>query len=354
MGTWSPLPQARKLVPLVGCPHPRFGLAFKERPFHPFGMPKPMHIQFPGLDPIPILFEDRTVLAIDKPAGWMLIPFTWQRTNRNLQAAIDSSIAGGHFWAKSRNLKYLRHIHRLDAETTGILLFAKSAGALDVMGDLFEQREMEKVYLAVVAGEPRQSAWICQKSIGPVPKQFGRMRIDPKEGKPAETSFKMLASANGRTLIECRPVTGRTHQIRVHLLDAGLSIIGDPMYGSAGKATYLSPDSIARPRELHRSDANQRVGSLSHREARERRNLEEAADLTGARSIPGSLVRATEEGERMVRPVSARESVGVGQFPMGLRAVKLGFTNPFTKKRVFIKAPREEFLAAFGFERPTG
>ena len=63
-----------------------------------------MHIQFPGLDPIPILFEDRTVLAIDKPAGWMLIPFTWQRTNRNLQAAIESSIAAGNFWARSRNL----------------------------------------------------------------------------------------------------------------------------------------------------------------------------------------------------------------------------------------------------------
>lgn len=243
-------------------------------------MPKPMHIQFPGLDPIPILFEDRTVLAIDKPAGWMLIPFTWQRTNRNLQAAIDSSIAGGHFWAKSRNLKYLRHVHRLDAETTGILLFAKSPGALDVIGDLFEERQMEKVYLAVIAGESRQTVWACSKAIGPVPKQFGRMRIDPKEGKPAETSFKVLSSANGRTLIECRPVTGRTHQIRVHLLDAGLSIVGDPMYGKT--------------------------------------------ELKSAN----------------------------GHFPMALRAVKLGFTNPFTKKRVFIKAPREEFLAAFGFETP--
>jgi 23S rRNA pseudouridine1911/1915/1917 synthase len=231
-----------------------------------------MHIQFPGLDPIPILFEDRTVLAIDKPAGWMLIPFTWQRTNRNLQAAIESSIAAGNFWARSRNLKYLRHAHRLDAETTGILLFAKSQGALNKLGELFEQRQMEKVYLAVVAGEPKQAVWTCSKPIGPVPKEFGRMRIDLKEGKPAETLFKVLASHDQRTLIECRPVTGRTHQIRVHLLDAGLTIVGDGMYG----------DGNARSKNSH--------------------------------------------------------------FPMGLRAVKLGFTNPFTHQKAFVSAPRDEFL----------
>lgn len=258
-----------------------------------------MHIQFPGLDPIAILFEDRTILAIDKPAGWMLIPFTWQRTNRNLQAAIDSSIAAGHFWARVRNLKYLRHIHRLDAETTGILLFARSQGALNGLGELFEQRQMEKVYLAVVAGRPKQAQWVCHQAIGPVPGQFGRMQIDPRGGKPAETGFKVLESREDRTLLECRPVTGRTHQIRVHLLAAGLSIIGDPLYGGAGKPP-VSPRGATR----------------------------------------GPEGRATEPQRQDVR------------FPMGLRAVKLGFTNPFTRKRVFIKAPPAEFLEAFGFKLP--
>lgn len=261
-----------------------------------------MHIQFPGLDPIPILFEDRTVLAIDKPAGWMLIPFTWQRTNRNLQAAIESSIAAGNFWARSRNLKFLRHMHRLDAETTGILLFAKSQGALNKLGELFEQRQMEKVYLAVVTGEPKQAVWNCSKPIGPVPGEFGRMRIDPKEGKPAETGFKVLASRDGLTLIECRPITGRTHQIRVHLQDAGLAIVGDPMYGGSRAATGVSPR-----------------GESDRPEAR-----------------PGGSLR---------RPASKDV-----RYPMGLRAVKLGFLNPFTNRQVFVRAPREEFLEAFGFE----
>ena len=87
------------------------------------------------------------MLAVDKPRGWMLVPFTWQRTNRNLQAAITSSIAAGHFWARSRNLKFLRHVHRLDSDTTGILLFAKSPGALDTFSELFETRQMAKRYL---------------------------------------------------------------------------------------------------------------------------------------------------------------------------------------------------------------
>src|SRR5215813_8747753 len=117
-------------------------------------MAKTDQIELPTGERLPILYEDRSVLAIDKPRGWMLVPFSWQRTNRNLQAALTSSIAAGDFWARVRGLRFLRHIHRLDAETTGILLLAKSKGALATYGELFESRKMEKVYLAVVEGVP--------------------------------------------------------------------------------------------------------------------------------------------------------------------------------------------------------
>ncbi|MGA9038954.1 MAG: pseudouridine synthase, partial [Terriglobales bacterium] len=103
-------------------------------------MAKPNFIELPGCDPIPILFEDRSVLAIDKPRGWMLVPHSWQNTLRNLQTAISSSIAGGDFWARSRGLKFLRYVHRLDAETSGVLLFAKSLGGVESISDLFEDR----------------------------------------------------------------------------------------------------------------------------------------------------------------------------------------------------------------------
>src|SRR5579862_1871899 len=101
-------------------------------------------IELPGCEPIPILYEDRSALAVDKPRGWMLVPVSWQKTDRNLQAAINSSIAAHDYWVRSRGLKFLRYVHRLDADTSGVLLFAKSLGAVETYSKMFEGRQMEK------------------------------------------------------------------------------------------------------------------------------------------------------------------------------------------------------------------
>lgn len=196
-------------------------------------MPKPNYIELSDHDIIPIVYEDRSVLAIDKPAWWMLIPYSWQKTNRNLQVALDSSITSGAFWARSRNLKYIRSIHRLDAETTGLLLLGKSQGAVDSLSRLFEERAMEKRYLAVVIGEPTEQEWTCDLPLGPNPDHIGKIKVDPQNGKDAETFFKVLASKDGKSLIECHPRTGRTHQIRVHLARSGYPIVGDTLYGKS-------------------------------------------------------------------------------------------------------------------------
>jgi 23S rRNA-/tRNA-specific pseudouridylate synthase len=165
----------------------------------------------------------------------MLVPFSWQRTNRNLQAAITSSIGAGHFWARARGLRFLKYIHRLDAETTGILLFAKSQGALDAFGELFESRAVEKIYLATTVFEAPQAEWTCRLKLGPHPEQHGLMRVD-RHGKEAETAFRVVASADGVHLIEARPRTGRQHQIRIHLAESGCPIIGDELYGQGEEA----------------------------------------------------------------------------------------------------------------------
>jgi 23S rRNA pseudouridine1911/1915/1917 synthase len=199
---------------------------------------KPNCIELPDGSSLPVLYEDRAVLAIDKPAFWMLIPYSWQRTDRNLQAALVSSIAANHFWARSRGIKFLRYIHRLDAETTGTLLFAKSRGALDSYGRLFESRRMKKTYLVVVQGVPRQSEWTSRLKLGPDRAHIGRMKVDGRHGKDAETHFRVLENqaATGserRSLLEAHPLTGRTHQIRVHCAQSGHPVVGDERYGVA-------------------------------------------------------------------------------------------------------------------------
>ena len=239
-------------------------------------MSKPNSIELPGCEPIPILHEDRSVIAVDKPPGWMLAPVAWQNTSRNLQAAIESSIAARDFWARSRGLKFLRHVHRLDADTSGVLLFAKSPGAVKRFFELFESRAMEKTYLAVVFGAPKQKQWRCELKLAPDKKRFRKMKVDARFGKESQTHFQLLETRGKYSLVEAKPITGRTHQIRVHLAEAGLPIVGDELYGK----------------------------------------LE-------------------------------------GDLPLGLRAVRLQYADPFTKKRVDIHAPVEGFLKEFGFAPPS-
>lgn len=200
-------------------------------------MAKTDHIELPTGERIPILYEDRSVLAIDKPRGWMLVPVSRQRATRDLQAALHSSIAAGDFWARCRNLRFLRFVHRLDAETTGVLLLVKSLKAVNTYGRLFESRKMEKAYIAAVHGAPKQLEWTCRLKLAPDTRERGRMKAD-RRGKEAETGFRVLQGGPQVSLVEAHPFTGRTHQIRVHLAESGHPVVGDELYG---------PFSVAKP-----------------------------------------------------------------------------------------------------------
>ncbi len=180
---------------------------------------------------MPILYEDPAVLAIDKPAGWLIAPEDWTHTRRNLQLALRTSIALGDFWARARHIKFLRFIHRLDADTSGVLLLAKSPGALRAYSRLFQERQIRKRYLAIVQGRASAPAWTCHLRLSDDSRQPGRVRVDPRHGQQAETRFRVLATSGDRILVEAQPITGRTHQIRVHLAAARLPVLGDSLYG---------------------------------------------------------------------------------------------------------------------------
>lgn len=187
---------------------------------------------------IPVLFEDDTLLAISKPPGMLTSPDRYDPERPNLMKLLHSGIADGKPWAKSRGLSYLANAHRLDFDTSGIILLAKTKPALVTLANLFGSEKPIKIYVAILPGTPPERQWEVNAPIGPFPGRPGQMRVDPKNGKKSRTAFEVREQFRGYTLVQCRPYTGRTHQIRVHLKHWGLPICGDRVYG--GRPLYLS------------------------------------------------------------------------------------------------------------------
>ncbi|HOB13252.1 MAG TPA: RNA pseudouridine synthase [Novosphingobium sp.] len=180
------------------------------------------------MTPLSILFEDGEALVLDKPAG---LP-------------IERPRAGGPSLedrASELRLGFARSpvpVHRLDTDTSGCLLFARNPGALKRFNAAFEARAVEKVYLGIVAGPVAEDEGTISLSLSKISSaEKGWRMIAAKKGKPAVTHWRKLAARDGLTLVEFRPETGRTHQIRIHAQHGlGHALLGDPVYGDGNSA----------------------------------------------------------------------------------------------------------------------
>jgi len=178
--------------------------------------------------PLDILFEDESIIVLNKAHAFVVHPGAGNTEGTLVSALLhhcgNLSLIGG--------VERPGIVHRLDKETSGCLVVAKNDVAHKSLSAQFAAREVKKTYLAVVSGTPRHRYGTINAPIDRHPSHRQKMAIStPEKGREAITEYRVQASAGGRSLVECRPRTGRTHQIRVHLKHLGHPIIGDPLYG---------------------------------------------------------------------------------------------------------------------------
>lgn len=191
-------------------------------------LPVPLDLEAQAMD-LAIVYEDEDLIVLDKPAGLVVHPAAGNpdRTLVNaLLAHCGDSLKG------IGGVGRPGIVHRLDKDTSGLMVVAKTDRAHQGLAAQFAVHSLERVYHAVVWGVPRPAQGEISGNIGRSPVNRKKMAVVPRGGKPSLTRYKVLkAFGTAAALVECRLATGRTHQIRVHMASIGHPVIGDPLYG---------------------------------------------------------------------------------------------------------------------------
>jgi 23S rRNA pseudouridine1911/1915/1917 synthase len=181
------------------------------------------------VEPSAILYDAGGMVVVDKPAH---LPV--QGTRASQRISLETELR------RLLDCPTLTPVHRLDRETSGLNVFARDGRTAAPLCAQFFARTVEKRYVAAVAPEPAESAWRVQGWLAQVPHprhaRYALFEAERPDARPSDTSFSVVARRDGTALVEARPLTGRTHQIRVHLAAGGTPIIGDHLYGATDNA----------------------------------------------------------------------------------------------------------------------
>ena len=170
------------------------------------------------------IYEDENVLVLNKPAGLL-------------------SMAKGEYCPEKTLEDYGLLVHRLDRDTSGVVILAKNEEVQSMLRKQFQDRKAHKTYYAVVEGRPKLDEANIDLPIARDLKRPTTFRVDPN-GRPSETYYKVVDSNDKYSLVELKPTTGRTHQLRVHLKYLGTPILGDPVYGTPGERLFLHANAL--------------------------------------------------------------------------------------------------------------
>ena len=186
---------------------------------------------------VDIIYKDEHILILDKPAGLSVLPEGWEPDAPYLVKMLEEEFP--KIWV----------VHRLDKSTSGVMVFALTADAHRALNIQFEKHETEKIYRAITVGAP---PWKERVTKFPLRVNVGhkhRTMVDNKNGVRSETRFRVLNWNQASALVEARPMTGRTHQIRVHAYALGYPLLGDVLYSVLRQAQDGTPETeiIARP-----------------------------------------------------------------------------------------------------------
>jgi 23S rRNA pseudouridine1911/1915/1917 synthase len=191
--------------------------------------------------PLAVLFEDDYLIAIDKPAGLVVHPGSGNRSGTLVNGLLFRAGDLSAGFAPDRP----GIVHRLDKETSGVLLVAKTNEAHAALARAFASREVKKTYLGICFGTPAEESGTLDMALARSRREPVKRVVD-KSGKASRTDYRVIAARSGISIVQFMPRTGRTHQIRVHCSVAGFPIVGDPLYGG-GREQLLKIEPLARP-----------------------------------------------------------------------------------------------------------